>query len=138
MKKILAMCAVALAVCGAFAALRTGGKTAIAIAPPATVSAGATTTNAYVAVSGLRGMGEVVFCANAVAAASSNRTVTVTLYGADATNGEWRVIGAGSYKGAAAGVARVPFRGEYLPPYIRTTVGNTTASSVVSAVLLSN
>ena len=31
MKKILAMCAVALAVCGAFAALRTGGKTAIAI-----------------------------------------------------------------------------------------------------------
>ena len=138
MKKIAALCAVALCAVAAFAALRTGGKTAIPISPPASVSAGATVTNAYVAVAGLRGLGEVVCCANAVAAASSNRTVTVTLYGADATNGAWRVIGAASYKGASAGVVRVPFRGDELPPYVRTAVGNTTAASIVSGVLLCN
>jgi hypothetical protein len=83
-------------------------------------------------------MGEVVCMASSVAAANSNRTVTVTLFGCETSNGVYRAIGAGNYKGAAAGVFRVPFAGGDLPPYIRTTVGNTTAQSVVSGVLLCN
>lgn len=138
MKKIVALCAVALCAVAAFAALRTGGKTALPITPPASVSAGATVTNATVAVAGLLGLGEVVCCANAVAAASSNRTVTVYLDGTNTVAGGWYLIGAASYKGAAAGVVRVPFRGDELPPTVRTRVANTTAASIVSGVLLCN
>lgn len=138
MKKIVALCAVALCAVAAFAALRVGGGKALPLAPPTSVSAGATVTNDYVSVAGLRGIGEVVFVANALSAANSNRTVTATLLGSDATNGEWRVIGAASYKGAPAGVIRVPFRGDSLLPYVRTALSVTTANSVVSGVLLCN
>lgn len=135
MKKILALAAV-LAAFAASAAITTSAFRAIVATPPASVSAGATATNTLAVAGGYKGMGEVCFACNAVAAASSNRTVTVYLDGTNTVAGGWYLIGAASYKGAAAGVVRVPFRADDLPPTVRMRVSNTTAASVVGGVLI--
>lgn len=134
MKKIVALCAV-LAAFAATAALTTAGLRTAVVFPSASVAAGATSTNT-VALSGYRGLGEVCCTVGAVAAASSNRTVTVTLEGTNTVAGGWYTINSGTYKGASAGVVRVQCQAEHLPPTVRVKVANTTAASVVSGVLL--
>ena len=134
MKKTLALAAV-LAAFAASAAITTSAFRAAVATPPATVAAGATATNTL-AVAGYKGMGEACVVCNAVAAASSNRTVTVYLDGTNTVAGGWYLIGAASYKGAAAGVVRVPFRADELPPAVRVRVSNTTAASIVGCVLI--
>jgi len=136
MKKFLAMLAVCACAAAAFAALDTGDLTATVSFPAQSVSAGATVTNAVQAVSGCKGIGEINVAVGSVAAASGNRTVSVTLIGTNTVAGGWVALNSASYKGAGAAVIRVPFQGDYLPPFIKVAVGNTTASSVVSGVLL--
>ena len=83
MKKLLTILLAACACCAAVAALTTANLREDVVLPAQSVAAGAMATN-VVAVSGYRGLGEVCVAVGPVAAASSNRTVTVTLEGGKA------------------------------------------------------
>lgn len=135
MKKIVICVSAVIAACAAYA-MNTANAKATVIVPPQSVSAGATVTNAALAVRSYKGIGEVACLANAVAAASSNRIVTVQLYGTNTVSGGWKLIEAASKKGAEACILRVPFHGEALPPYVRTVVSVTVANTIVSGVMM--
>jgi len=135
MKKMLVILLAACACCAAVAALTTANLREQVVLPAQSVAEGAMVTN-VVAVSGYRGLGEVCVAVGPVAAASSNRTVTVTLEGTNTVSGGWSLVGAGTYRGAEAGVIRVQCQADCLPGYIRVTATNTTAASVLSGLLL--
>lgn len=135
MKKMIAFCAVLAVAAAAMAALTTAGLRTAVVFPSQSINASAAAM-AVTELSGYKGLGEVCLTCSSVAAANSNRTVTVTLEGTNTVAGGWSVVNTGTYKGAAAGVVRVPCRAESLPTYIRVSVTNTTAASVVSGVLL--
>lgn len=137
MKKLCMMLAVAACAIGAFAALDTRVASADVAFPAKSVTAGAAVTNAVMAVEPCRGLGEISFAIGSVAAASSNRTITATLIGTNTVAGGWSVINTATYKGAAAAVLRMPVQCDYLPPYIKVAVANTTAASVVAGTLYS-
>lgn len=136
MKKFAMMLAVVACALGAFAALDTRVFDESVAFPAQSITAGATVTNAVQAVSGCKGIGEITFAIGAVSAASANRTVTAYLIGTNTVAGGWQVINTASYKGKDAAVLRLPFIGDYLPPYIKVAVGNTTAASVVGGTML--
>lgn len=134
MKKLcIVLGAVACAIC-AYAALDTRAASATVVFPAQSVASGVAVTNAAQTVVG-HGLGEISFAIGPVAAASSNRTVTCTLYGTNTVEGGWAVINEGSYKGAEAVVLRMSVACGFLPPVIKVAVGNTTAASVVSGVM---